>query len=100
MKASHVSILQKFDKSTSNNNNNCIKNKKVDNKSFKKLCDVRKAYDESGNLITALHYILSLSDKRYKNLLPPLTKLKKEEQKKLLDKLKKLSFFSEKNIAA
>lgn len=77
-----------------------FKNKKVDNKSFERLCHVRKAYDESGNLITALHYFLSLSDKRYKNLLPPLITLKEEEQKKLLDKLKKLGFFPEKNIAA
>jgi len=77
-----------------------FKNKKIDNKIYEKLCAIRKAYDDSGNLITALHYSLSLTDKRYKNLLPPLIPLDREKQKELLDKLKKLDFFPEKNIAA
>ena len=64
------------------------------------MCAIRKAYDDSGNLITSLHYYLSLSDKRYNNLLPPLTTLDKEKQKELLDKLKKLDFLPEKNKAA
>ena len=76
------------------------KKKKVDNKIFERLCAIRKAYDETGNLVTALHYSLSLSDKRYKNLLPPLVTLNQEKQKELLDKLKELDFFPEKNIAA
>jgi 4-hydroxy-tetrahydrodipicolinate synthase len=79
---------------------NNFKNKKLDNSIFEKLCAIRKAYDESGNLITALHYFLSLSNKAYKNLLPPLTPLNPEKQKELLDKLKKLDFFPNKNIAA
>ncbi len=77
-----------------------FKNKKTDNKLYEKLCAIRKAYDDSGNLITSLHYYLSLSDKRYNNLLPPLTTLDKEKQKELLDKLKKLDFLPEKNKAA
>jgi len=77
-----------------------FKNKKIDNRLFEKLCAIRRAYDDSGNLITALHYFLSLSNKRYKNLLPPLTPLNHEKQKELLDKLKELDFFPEKNKAA
>ena len=77
-----------------------FKNNKIDNNIFEKLCLIRKAFDDSGNLITALHYFLSLSDKRYKNLLPPLTPLAPDKQKELLNKLKKLEFFPEKNKAA
>jgi len=77
-----------------------FRNKKVDKSLFEKLCAIRKAYDDTGNLITALHYFLSLSDKRYKNLLPPLTPLNLKKQKELLDKLKKLDFVPEKNRAA
>tara|TARA_B110000438_G_scaffold302990_2_gene362611 strand:- start:1196 stop:2089 length:894 start_codon:yes stop_codon:yes gene_type:complete len=77
-----------------------FRNKKVDKSLFEKLCAIRKAYDDSGNLITALHYFLSLNDKRYKNLLPPLTPLNLEKQKELLDKLKKLDFVPKKNRAA
>ena len=39
-----------------------FKNKKKDSKIFEKLCAIRKAYDDSGNLITALHYFLSLEN--------------------------------------
>ena len=76
------------------------KKKKVDDKIFEKLCSIPKAYDETGNLVTALHYSLSLGDKRYKNLLPPLMPLNYTKQKELLNKLKGLDFFPEKNIAA
>ena len=70
------------------------------NEIFEKLCAVRKAYDDSGNLITALHYFLSLSNKNYKNLLPPLVPLAITKQKELLDKLKKLDLVPEKSEAA
>ena len=43
---------------------------------------------------------MSTENKKYKRVLPPLTLLNKEEEKKLLFKLKKLNFFPEKNIAA
>ena len=77
-----------------------FKNKKKDSKTFEKLCAIRKAYDESGNLITALHYFLSLENENYKNLLPPLVTLDVAKQKELLNKLKKLDFVPEKNKAA
>ena len=77
-----------------------FKNKKKNNEIFEKLCAVRKAYDDSGNLITALHYFLSLSNKNYKNLLPPLVPLDTTKQKELLDKLKKLDLVPEKSEAA
>ena len=67
---------------------------------FEKLCAIRKAYDDSGNLITALHYSLSLNNKQYKNILPPLVPLSQKKQKELLSKLKKLDFFPTKSIAA
>ena len=77
-----------------------FKNNKIDNNLFEKLCLIRKAYDDTGNLITALHYFLSHSDKSYENLLPPLIPLIPEKQKELLNKLKKLDFFPEKSKAA
>lgn len=77
-----------------------FKNKKKDSKTFEKLCAIRKAYDESGNLITALHYFLSLGNQNYKNLLPPLVTLDATKQKELLNKLKVLGFVPEKNKAA
>ena len=76
-----------------------FKNNKIDNSLFEKLCGIRKAYDETGNLVTALHYSLSLSDIRYKYLLPPLVTLNIEKQKELLDKLKELDFFPERKAA-
>ena len=77
-----------------------FKNNKKDSKIFEKLCAIRKAYDDTGNLITALHYFLSLSNKKYENLLPPLVTLDIAKQKELLEKLKKLDFMPEKNKAA
>ena len=65
-----------------------------------KLCAVRKAFDDSGNLVSAVHSFLSLKDENYKRLLPPLTLLSKEKQKELLNKLKELEFITSKNIAA
>ena len=64
------------------------------------MCEIRKAYDDSENLITALHYSLSLNNQQYQNILPPLVPLSQEKQKELLNKLKKLDFFPESSIAA
>ena len=58
-----------------------------------KLCLVRKAFDETGNLISALHSFKSINDVKYKTLLPPLTLLSLEKKKELLNKLDKLKFF-------
>ena len=43
---------------------------------------------------------MSLKNLKFKNLLPPLTLLKSNDQKKLLEKLESLKFNLNKNIAA
>lgn len=65
-----------------------------------KLCAVRKAFDDTENLISALHSFKSVENKNYKRLLPPLTLLSTEKQKELLNKLRELNFIPRKNIAA
>ena len=64
-----------------------------------KLCSIRKAFDKY-NLISGLHSFMSLEDKKYKRVLPPLSLLSDAQQKKLILELKELKFFSEKNVAA
>ena len=56
-----------------------------------KLCEVRKAFDQF-NLISGLHSFLSLSDKQFLNILPTCSLLSKQDEKKLVDKLKDLDF--------
>ena len=56
-----------------------------------KLCNVRIAFDRY-NLISGLHTYLSKKDKSFQNLLPPLSLLKENDKKKLLEELKKLEF--------
>ena len=56
-----------------------------------KLCNVRLAFDRY-NLISGLHTYLSKKDKSFQNLLPPLSLLKENDKKKLLEELKKLEF--------
>ena len=65
-----------------------------------KLCAVRKVFDDTGNLISALHSFMSVKDEKYKRLLPPLTLLSEEKKKEMLSKLKELDFIPTKNIAA
>ena len=72
---------------------------KKDQKDFEKMCAIRRAFDSTGNLITAVHYFLSLSDPRYELMLPPLTPLSKEKQKNLLNDLKKVGFYPERKAA-
>ena len=43
---------------------------------------------------------MSVKDKSYERLLPPLTLLPSEKQKELLNKLKGLDFIPRKNMAA
>jgi len=57
----------------------------------KKLSDVRSAFDNY-NLISGLHTFYSKEDEIYKNILPPLRLLNKEEEKKLIENLKNLNF--------
>ena len=54
---------------------------KKDQKDYEKMCAIRRAFDATGNLITAVHYFLSLSDPRYKLMLPPLTPLSAKQRK-------------------
>jgi len=63
------------------------------------LIGVRETFD-GYNLISALHSFHSIKDENYKNILPPLTLLSEEKQKELIEKLNKLKFNNEKNLAA
>ena len=63
------------------------------------LIGVRKTFD-GYNLISALHSFHSIKDENYKNILPPLTLLSEQKLKELIEKLNKLKFISEKNLAA
>tara|TARA_Y100001958_G_C21213999_1_gene539485 strand:- start:1113 stop:1721 length:609 start_codon:yes stop_codon:yes gene_type:complete len=65
----------------------------------KQLIAVRETFDQY-NLISALHSFQSLKDDNYKNILPPLTLLSDEKLKELIQKLNKLKFISDKNLAA
>tara|TARA_B100000700_G_C14892458_1_gene783382 strand:- start:143 stop:1027 length:885 start_codon:yes stop_codon:yes gene_type:complete len=56
-----------------------------------KLCKVREVFDQF-NLISGLHSYLSDEDIMYKNILPPLRLLKKDEIVKLKKDLEKLNF--------
>ncbi len=72
------------------------------NKTQKKndqLIAVREIFDQY-NLISALHSYFSIKDKNFENILPPLVLLPKEKQKELVNKLDKLKFLKEKNLAA
>ena len=64
-----------------------------------KLCSIRRIFDNY-NLISGLHSFMSIENKKYKRVLPPLGLLSDNEEKELISKLKKLEFFPEKNIAA
>ena len=63
------------------------------------LIGVRETFD-AYNLISALHSFHSIKDENYKNILPPLTLLSEQKLKELIEKLNKLKFISEKNLAA
>ena len=64
-----------------------------------KLCLVRSTFDNY-NLISGLHSFMSVENKKFKNVLPPLALLSDNDQKELISKLKKLEFFPDKNLAA
>ena len=71
-----------------------------DSSSDTKLKALRTVFDETGNLISALHSLKSLEKEIYKNMLPPLEMLSEEKKKEMLKKLKNLNFLPNKNIAA
>ncbi len=64
-----------------------------------KLCDVRTAFDKY-NLISGLHTFYSQENKIYKNILPPLRLLDKNEEKELIETLKNLNFKTNSPMAA
>jgi len=64
-----------------------------------KTIKVRQTFDQFP-LISALHTFLSVEDKRYQIILPPLTLLDSKSKDELLNKLKELDFIPSKNIAA
>ena len=72
---------------------------KVPQSKNKKLINVRETFDQF-NLISALHSFLSVKNNKFKNVLPPLVLLSNDKQKELIDKLNKLEFLIEKNLAA
>ena len=63
------------------------------------LIGVRETFD-GYNLISALHSFHSIKDENYKNILPPLTLLSEQKLRELIEKLNKLKFINEKNLAA
>ena len=64
-----------------------------------KLCDVRSAFDKY-NLISGLHTYCAQSDKIYKNILPPLSLLNRNDEKELMNRLKDLEFYNNSTLAA
>jgi len=64
-----------------------------------KLCDVRKAFDKY-NLISGLHTYYSQENEIYRNILPPLSLLNKEDEKNLINDLKDLNFTNKSSLAA
>tara|TARA_B100001564_G_scaffold348347_1_gene350149 strand:+ start:25 stop:909 length:885 start_codon:yes stop_codon:yes gene_type:complete len=64
-----------------------------------KLCDVRGVFDRY-NLISALHTYCSQENEIYKNILPPLSLLNKNEEKDLIKTLKDLNFKNKSSLAA
>ena len=65
-----------------------------------KLKTIRTIFDDTGNLISALHTFKSLENKIYANLLPPLELLNNSKKEEMIRKLKDLNFLPNKNIAA
>ena len=63
-----------------------------------RLCEIRKIFDKN-NLISGLHTFMSVEDKKYKIVLPPLSLLSKEEEKKMMNELKNLDFYPERKAA-
>ncbi len=72
---------------------------KVSQTKNEQLINVRETFDQY-NLISALHSFLSIKNENFKNILPPLVLLSKEKQSELINKLNKLQFVAEKNLAA
>ena len=63
-----------------------------------RLCAIRKVFDKN-NLISGLHSFMSIEDEKYKIVLPPLSLLSKEQEKRMIEELKILDFYPEKKAA-
>ncbi len=64
-----------------------------------KLCDVRSTFDKY-NLISGLHTFCAQNDNVYKNILPPLSLLNKNDEEELMNRLKDLKFYNKPTLAA
>ena len=64
-----------------------------------KLCDIRNVF-EKYNLISALHSYYSKTNSLYKNVLPPLSILKSQDEKNLINELEKLNFLTKSTMVA
>ena len=64
-----------------------------------KLVDVRTVFDNY-NLISGLHTYCAQENDIFKNILPPLSLLNKDDEKELFEKLKKLNFKIKSSLAA
>ena len=64
-----------------------------------KLCEVRSTFDKY-NLISGLHTYCAQNDNIYKNILPPLSLLDRNDEEELLNRLKDLEFNNKPTLAA
>ena len=64
-----------------------------------KLCYVRSVFDKY-NFISGLHTFCSQENKIYRNILPPLSLLNKNDEKNLIKDLKDLNFKTKSSLAA
>ena len=64
-----------------------------------RLCSIRSTFDKN-NLISGVHSFMTIEDEKYKYILPPLSLLTKDQEKKMMSELKTLDFYPDKNIAA
>ena len=72
---------------------------KKEQTSDQKLCDIRNVF-EKYNLISALHSYYSKTNAIYKNVLPPLSILKSQDEKDLINELEKLNFLTKSTMVA
>ena len=64
-----------------------------------KLCDVRSTFDKY-NLISSLHTFCAQNQNMYKNILPPLSLLNKNDEEELMNRLKDLKFYNKPTLSA
>ena len=64
-----------------------------------KLCEVRSTFDKY-NLISGLHTYCAQNDNIYRNILPPLNLLNRNDEEELINRLKDLEFYNKPTLAA